>query len=187
MPTRNGIKCKCPEFGESYALESATRQYHEPTITPAAGTNAPGQAPDLVVIQSTLTAQFTLNTDKAYREFKIPSSYVDTPEFHIHWTKSGDADESTKEVLWRISYNIYPGNGNDINVAPATIDLADTYDDAGTTTRVLHRTANAAAAGFVAGYYIGLCVEAVTPAGTPMVSEPALISVDLTFNELINV
>ena len=164
----------------------ATRTFHEPTVTPAAGTNSPGQEPNISVIGSTLVAEFTLNTDKAYRIFKIPSSYVSDPAFHIHWTKSSDADENGKEVKWRISYTVFPGNGADVNVSPTVLDIVDTYDDTGTTTRVINRTANTAVAGFTAGYYVGICVEAVTPAGTAMASEPALFSVDLTFTEKIN-
>lgn len=167
-------------------ISNATRIFHEPTVTPGAGANAPGQQPTIAVVGSLLVAQFTLNTDAAYRVFKIPSSFVSDPAFHVHWTKSSDADESTKEVRWRINYTVFDGNSVDVNVSPTVIDLDDTYDDAGTTTRIVHRTGNVVAVGFIANYYVGICVEAVTPAGTPIASEPALVSADLTFRQSIN-
>jgi hypothetical protein len=190
MPTRNGIKCKCPEFGESYALESATRLYHEQTVTPGSGQNAPGQQPDLGLIGSLVVAEFTLNTDSAYRIFKIPSSFVDNAAFHVHWTKesgaAGDTDQSFNAARWRLSYTVFPGNGADVNVAPTVIEESSTYIDAGTTSRIVYRTANMPAAGFIAGYYIGICVESIT-SESDLTCEAALVSVDLTFNQLINV
>jgi len=190
MATRDGEGSSCGPNGGLLAKADAVAGFHEPIVLPSSGTNAPGQEPDIGVISSTMVAEFTLNTDKAYRTFKIPANYVDTPAFHVHWTKEsgggGDVDESTKEVRWRISYTVFPGNGNDINVAPTVIDLDDVYDDSGTTTRIVYRTANVAAVGFMANYYLGICVEAVTPGGVAIASEPALVSVDLTFNQLIN-
>jgi hypothetical protein len=176
--------------GQPGAILTATSTYHEPTIVPESGTNAPGQQPDLDLIGSTMVAHFTLNTDSAYRMFKVPANYVTGASFHVHWTKeegvAGDGDESTNTVLWRISYTVFPGNGADINVAPTVLDLPDTYDDAGTTTRVSQRTADVAAPGFIAGYYVGMCIEAVTPTGTALTCEPALITADLTYTQYIN-
>ena len=171
-------------------LTDVTGTYHEPTITAEAGTNAPGQAPNLTVIGSLLVAQFTLNTDAAYRVFKIPSSFVGDPAFHVHWTKEegvgGNGDESGNAVRWKISYTVFPGSGNDVNVAPTVIEVEDIYDDAGTTTRLVYRTPNQAAVGFIANYYVGICVEAITPTGAALTAEPALVSVDLTFTQYIN-
>jgi hypothetical protein len=140
-----------------------------------------------------MVAEFTLDTDAAYRLFKIPSTFVGDPRFHIHWTKEsgagGNGDESGNTVRWRISYTIFQSTSSiavDINVAATVVDLDDTYDDAGTTTRIAYRTPNVDAVGFVAGYYMGICVEAVTPAGSAMTAEPALVTVDLTFTEFIN-
>lgn len=172
------------------AVEETTRGYHEPTITPNAGTNSPGQQPDLELIGSIMVAQFTLNTDTAYRIFKVPKFYVEDAAFHVHWTKEsgvgGDGDQSSNSVRWRISYTVFPGSGGDVNVTPTVIDLDSTYNDAGTTTRVMQRTADVAAPGFVANYYVGVCVESVTPDGSALTCEPALISVDLTYNQFIN-
>jgi hypothetical protein len=179
--------------GESGAIRTATRTFHEPTISPEAGTNAPGQAPNLEVIGTTLVAEFTLNTDSAYRLIKIPSNYVTGAAFHVHWTKeagaAGDGNQSGKTVRWRISYTVFGSHGpspDDINVLPTVIDLDDAYDDAGTTTRIAYSTPNISASGFESGHYVGIKVEAVTPAGSALTCEPALITADLTYTEYIN-
>ena len=173
------------------ALVDATRTYHEPTITPESGNNSPGQQPDLALIGTTVVAQFTIATDSAYRIFKVPSNYVTDAAFHVHWTKEegiqGDSDESGNAVRWRLSYTVSPGNGADINVAPTVIEIEDTYDDAGTTTRTMYRTADIAAPGFIAGYYVAICIEAIAPVGGPALTcEPALVTADLTYTEYIN-
>lgn len=148
--------------GGAAAGVETERGYHQPTITPNSGSNAPGQQPALELIGSILVANYTLNTDTAYRLFKIPSSYVDNAAFHIHWTKEagagGDGDQSFNSVRWRISYIVFPGSGADVNVAPTVLDLDDTYEDDGTTTRVMYRTADAPASGFIPNYYVGVCV-----------------------------
>lgn len=156
-------------------------------VTPMAGTNAPGQQPNLVSIGPILTAEFTLDTDRAYRLFKIPSQFVGNAAVHVHWTKSVDLDESTKEVRWRLTYKVFPGgDGVDIASSPTIVTIDDTYDDNGTTTRLPHRTTNVPLTGFVAGYYLGIAVDATTPPGTPLAGEPALISVDLSYDVEIN-
>lgn len=176
--------------GSQSATKDATRTYHEPTVTPESNANAPGQQPSLGLIGTSLVAEYTVNTDTAYRIFKVPSNYVTGAAFHIHWTKEsgagGDGDQSGNAVRWRISYTVSPGNGADINVAPTVIEVEDTYDDAGTTTRIMHRTTNIDAAGFIPNYYVAVCVEAITPVGAALTCEPALITADLTYTEYIN-
>jgi hypothetical protein len=160
--------------------------FHQPTITPAHGTNAPGQQPDIIVVGATVVAAMTLNTDLAYRVFKIPLSFVDNARFHVHWTKTGDADESGKEVRWQLDYTVFDGYSDDISGAPSSLVFDDTYDDAGTTTRIVHGTDHLAASGIVANQYVGLVIQAVTPGGVALASEPGLVSVDMTFNQKIN-
>jgi len=175
--------------GGPAALET-TRSYHEPTITPESNANAPGQQPSLGLIATTLVAEYTVNTDTAYRIFKIPGNYIEGASFHVHWTKEsgagGDGNQDGNAVRWRISYTVSPGNGADINAAPTVLEVEDTYDDSGTTTRIMHRTANMAASGFIPNYYVAMCVEAITPVGGALTCEPALVTADLTFNEYIN-
>ena len=175
--------------GGPAALET-TRSYHEPTITPESGSNAPGQQPSLSLVGTTVVAHYTVNTDNSYRIFKIPSNYVDGAAFHVHWTKEGgaggDGNQNGNATRWRISYTVSPGNGADINVAPTVLEVEDTYDDAGTTTRIMHRTASVVASGFVPNYYVAMCIEAITPVGAALTCEPALVTADLTFDEYIN-
>jgi hypothetical protein len=40
--------------------------------------------------------------------------------------------------------------------------------------------------GFAAGRYVAMKIEAITPAGVAMASEPGLFSADLTYIEEIN-
>ena len=182
--------------GEPGAIKTATSTFHEPTVTPSSGVNAPGQQPDIGVIGSSIVANFTFDTDRAYRIFKIPSSYISDPSFHVHWTKesgvAGNGNQENNAVLWRITYDVWSGGtpsgtlGDDLLAGGTVLEYEDTYRDAGTTTRIVHRTPNLAASGFVAGYYLGLCVEAATPAGPALTCEPALLSVDLIFTQYIN-
>jgi hypothetical protein len=176
--------------GSQSAVRDATRTYHEPTVTPESNANAPGQQPSLGLIGTSLVAEYTVNTDTAYRIFKVPGNYVTGAAFHIHWTKEssagGDGDQSGNAVRWRISYTVSPGSGADINVAPTVIEVEDTYDDAGTTTRIMHRTADMDAPGFIQNYYVTVCVEAITPVGAALTCEPALVTADLTYTEYIN-
>lgn len=166
------------------------RLHHESIVRAESAANAPGQQPDLEVIGDTIVAEFTVNTDSAFRMFKIPAYYVTGAAFHAHWTKesgiAGNGNELGKLVRWRISYKVWAGEGTDINVAPTVVELDDAYNDAGLTTRITQRTANVAAPGFVANYYLSVKVEAVTPDGTALTCEPALLSVDLTYDEYIN-
>lgn len=196
MATRDGQGSTCGPSGGVTALAGEISTFHEPIVVAEAGTNSPGQEPDITIIGSTMVAEFTLNTDKAYRVFKIPSSYVGNPSFHVHWTKesgvAGNGNESGNAVLWRINYTVFAGGplaggqGHDINVTPSTVEFEDTYDDSGTTTRIIERTPNLGLVGFVAGYYVGMEVEAITPAGAALTCEPALVTVDLTFDQYIN-
>jgi hypothetical protein len=191
MATRDGASSSCGPNGGLLAQADAIRTFHEAIVLPSAGTNAPGQAPGLGAIGPTLVAEFTLNTDIAYRLFKIPSFFVGNPFFEAHWTKQsgagGDGNQSvTNSVRWRLSYNVFAGAGDDLNVAATVIDIDDTYDDAGTTTRISHATGKIAAVGLIANYYLGLSVESVTPGGSALGCEPALITIDLEYDGYIN-
>ena len=172
---------------------NATTFYHEPILIPSAGTNSPGQQPTVAVIGSTLIAEMSLNTDYLYNSFKISSKYSDSPSFHVHWTKqagvAGNGNQSGKSVRWRISYVVYPSTSSvetDINITPVVLDLDDTYTDSGTTTRMVARTSLGAIVGAVAGYYVGVSIQSVTPSGTALTCKPALLSVDLSYNMFIN-
>jgi hypothetical protein len=132
---------------------------------------------------------FTLNTDDAYRQFKIPSSFVGDPAFHIHWTKTSDVDEQGKAVRWRVSYLAFPSTSSTAgigNATPTVVEIEDTYDASDTTDRRVYRTPNTDMVGFQPGYYLVMKIEAVTPVGTPLASEPGLFSLDTTFTQYIN-
>lgn len=165
---------------------AALSTFHTPIVAPGKSTSSPGAGPQPIAYNAAVVLAFTLNTDDAFRQFRIPASYVSTPTIHLHWTKTGNLDESGKVVRWRFSYLVFDGESEDINVAPTVIETEDTYDDNGTTTRIVYRTPDLALVGFVAGYYCAVKIEAVTPVGTPMASEPGLFALDLMYNQFIN-
>jgi len=171
-------------------LLNTTKTFHVPISDPGAGTNAPGQQPTIAIISTTQVAEMTLNTDAMYRLFKVPENFLGEPVFEAHWTKQsgagGNGDESGKVVRWRISYTVFNGEPEDVNVAPIVVEVEDTYEDSGTTTRFMYKTGKVPATGIIAGDYVSVCVEAVTPVGTPMTAEPALASIDFEYLGWLN-
>lgn len=161
--------------------------YHEPIVTPSFSSSLPGTTPTPLAIGATLFLDFSLNNDAAWRSFKIPSNFVDGASVHLHWTKVGNANELGKAVRWRATYSIFPGDLAELTVGTTTtvVEYEDTYPDAGTTTRTINRTPDLPIFGVVANYYMGIKVEAITPAGAAMASHPALMSLDLVFRQHI--
>jgi hypothetical protein len=171
---------------ELAADDPTTRQQHLFIVTPARSTPQPGQGPQPAAYGNLIVLEFTLDLDAAFRVVKIPSSYTGNATAHVHWTKSQTTDQSTKVVRWRIDYTVVNGRTEDGAAAGSTILLDDSYDDAGTTTHIVHRTANISLPGLVAGYYLLVKISAVTPpTGTALV-EPALMSMDILYDEKIN-
>lgn len=186
--TRNvSIAALRTKMQEGAALEATVRPFHASIVTPSAGSSSPGKTPAPTPAGSMLLLAFTIGTDQAHRQFKIPSYFAGNPNVHVHWSKTSDAVETGKAVRWRVSYTVFNGSSEDGGGVPTVVELEDTYDDAGTTTRVVHRTANVALAGFVAGYYVSMAIEAIAPTGAALSSEPGLFTLDLTFDETINV
>lgn len=170
-------------------IENHTREFHAPIVTASFHAQLPGNAPTPIADEALILLRFTLDTDLAFRQFKIPGSYVGDPSFHIHWTKSADADESTKAVRWEVSYHTFPSTSSEAgegNATPTVAEIEDTYDDSEVTTRNIYRTLDVAMTGFQPGYYLTMRVRAITPNGTPLANEPALFSLDLKFTQYIN-
>jgi hypothetical protein len=170
-----------PEHREALAKEIArtTKVVHKPIVTPATATPQPGLGPLEVAIGTAIGLSFsTPATDRAYRSFKIDNDFIGSPSFHVHWTKGDDTNQSGNTVRWQIDYHVFNGRDQDIsNGSITTLIVDDTYDDAGSTTRVVHRTQNIDASNFTAGYYVGLAIK-VVPGSTTVVN-PTLITVDL--------
>jgi len=169
-----------------YALEASSRIVHLPVVTPTDSKEQPGQGPTPVVYGVVMGLHFDLATESAYRVFKIPTAFTGADaSFHIHWTKSANSNEAGKTVRWRLSYKVFDGRTQDITAAPTVLTFDDTYDDTGTTTRIVYRTSDVAAVGFTAGYYVGVMLEYVA-ANTTLVGGPVAVSVDLLLREYIN-
>ena len=168
------------------ALSGSTRIIHTPGVTPTSVTFVPGIAPEVVQFGTLVALHYKKDNDKVYGYSKIPTSYVSDASFHIHWTKNVDTNQAGATVRWEIKYNVFDGSSQDVNVGPTnTLILDDTYDDSGTTSRVVYRTPNAAATGFVAGYYVSYEVG-FDPANTTLSSRPSIVSCDLLSRQKIN-
>lgn len=146
--------------GGGWLTASAIKSYHEPIVTAGRALSSPGKIPIPYIFSTAFFLQFTVDADDAYREFKIPSSFTDSPMVHVHWTKSGDANENGKLVRWRISYTVFTGSNGFID-NPTIAEYEGAYTDTGTTTRKIIRSTDLALSGFVSGYYVGFKVEVV--------------------------
>lgn len=165
---------------------SSTRIVHIETLTPVDATQQPGQGPTPVVLGSTVIGMhFDSVNDKAYRIIKIPSNFVGDASFHIHWSKNVNSNEAGKTVRWRLTYNVFNAINQNVTTGDQVIEWDDTYDDSGTTTRIIYRTNNTPAVGFVPGYYVGVKLEYV-PAFTTLTDGPVLVSGDLLLRTTIN-
>jgi hypothetical protein len=129
--------------------------------------------------EAVIGLEYTAPGDTAYRTFKVNPRYVSDAALHIHWSKSGDADESGKTVRFRVRYKHFDGQDDDV-VGSAELIFNDTYDDAGTTSRIVYRTTPLALPGVIAGNYMGVAIDVVA-AGTTLASNPVIVSADLAY------
>ena len=140
---------------------------------------------DPVAIGPFLGAVFNIG-DIAHRTFKINSRYVGNPSVHLHWTKSTDAVETGRAVRWRVTFLAVDGHNQNALATPGVVEIEDTYDDSGTTSRIIYRTPNLPLTGVVADYYLAIQIERVAPVGTPLSASPLLISADLRYDMYVN-
>lgn len=171
-----------------HALGS-TRVIHIDTVTPTDATPQVGQGPTPVVLGGAsgalMALHFDTTTDLAYRLIKIPSNYVGDASFHIHWTKGVNTNQAGATVRWRITYKVFNGASEEVTSGSQVLEFDDTYDDSGTTTRVVYRTANGVATGFLPGYYVAVKLEYV-PASTTLSGGPVCVSADCLLRVTVN-
>jgi len=178
-------------------LERTTAIHHKPTLTPDISVSPPGQGPQPLALGNVIGLHYdTPATDEGFRILKIPFTLVSpgntaaiepSVSFHIHWTKGVNSDESGATVRWVFEYTLFDGHDDEITspTVSGLINMDDTYDDAGTTTRIVHRTADFVVTGLIAGYYLG--VKITNDAGnTTMLGGPVLISADMLWKGWIN-
>lgn len=167
---------------------NATRSIHVPCAYAGGGFSAPGQGPQVEVYGPLITAIFDVDNtnDRGYKIVKIPSDYIDGGSFHVHWTKSGNANESGRSAKWRIVYAVYDGKSQSPDGLTQSVVFEQPYLDTGTTARVVYRTHDMAANGFQPGYYIAMYVEAISPTGSALQNSPALVAVDMLYKATIN-
>lgn len=170
----------------SYASNSATRVIHSPGITPTNATFIPGQSPEPVVYGPVVGLHYKKDDDVVYGYSKIQTSYVSDASFHVHWTKNVDTNQNGRTVRWVLKYKVFNGASQDVTAVPEQTLVWDAvYADTGLTTRVVFRTPNAAASGFVAGYYVAYSLS-FDPAHTTLTGRPVVISCDILSRNTIN-
>lgn len=170
---------------EAWVTSLSITQVHTPVITASSYNPAgPISDPTPFAYKAVLLLAFTPNLDAAYRQTKISQYYnsAKTLKVHWHWTKSTDALETGHSVLWRVSVSLFAGDDGLIE-DPIVVEHEDTYLAADTTARRIYRSPNMEIGATTPGWYAGIKVEALTPAGTPLTADPALYSVDMTWEE----
>ena len=170
------------------ALGAASRIIHTPGITPSTNTTVPGGGPEPEVLGTLIGLHYQRDTDLVYAYSKIQTTYLSDASFHVHWTKAVNTNQAGATVRWRLRYTVFDGSSQNVAAGPTgTIIWDDTYDDAGTgsASRIVYRTPNAAAIGFVAGYYVGMELGFVA-ASTTLAGRPVVISCDILSRNSIN-
>lgn len=127
----------------------------------------------------------TVGTSKLFVYFKVPNWYVSGGRFHVHWTKSQDSNKAGDKVKWEIAYRVADGVTEECSIADETLSDEDTYDDAGTTTRIVYQTADMPMTGLVAGKYVTATIQAVTPAASTL-SAPGMVALDFLYEAQLN-
>jgi hypothetical protein len=168
------------------SLDTASRIVHTPGITPNSSTMVPGLGPEPVLLGTLLGLHYKRDDDLVYSYSKIQTSYLSDASFHVHWTKNVDTNQEGATVRWRLRYTVFNGIDDDVAAGPTGIIVwDDVYDADGTTSRVVYRTPNAAAVGFVAGHYVGMELGFVA-ANTTLADRPVVISCDILSRQSIN-
>lgn len=170
------------------SMGRATRIVHEPIASSNRSRSQPSAGPDPLAIGPVLVSEFTGPSDALYSEYRVPDTHDGVySALHVHWTKSGDAVESGNTVRWHIEVLQFSDEeDNDLTRAPTVLEFDDTYDDDGTTSRILYRTSDIAIpGGLIPGHYLGVRVS-LDASGTTLSSNPALVSADLRLSKEIN-
>lgn len=147
-------------------------------------TNPPSPA----VYGITAALEFVLNTEHVEYKKIVPGDWDGTDILvHVHWTKStANDDQSSKFVKWQLKW-LASAEDENCNAGEATLTVEDEYTSAVTTTQLIMQSANVTipAASLAAHDTLILQLMAVTPAGTPLDDEPAVIAVDLDIGRLV--
>lgn len=130
-------------------------------------------------------SEFTMNTDKAYYEFHLPSDLVPGTDIlvHVHWTRSTTGDnENGKTVKWQVKYLVVNSVSRNINAGESTLTVQDMYDSVSTTDQIMYATDYMTMPGenFYPEYYVVIELMAITPTGTAL-SNPACTSLAISY------
>jgi hypothetical protein len=168
---------------EAVADREATAMRHGVMVSAAKSRPQPGVGPNPALAGIVQGLEFAAG-EVAYKVRRIPSTFVSDASFHIHWTKSTDANEAGNSVRWRIRYVVFDGFSDDLAVTPIELVTDSEYTDSGTTSRIGLVTEDLPAV-FEAGHYLGMAVDFVDES-TTLQGNPLLIGADVVMRERIN-
>lgn len=162
-----------------------SRIVHTPAITPTRIATRPNEGPVPVFIGTTPALHYTGDDQQAFAYAKIQSSYLSDASFHVHWTKNVDTNQAGATVRWVLDYTVFNGTSQNITSSTGQIIWDDVYEDSGTTSRIVYRTENQSAPGFISNYYVSMALG-YDPANTTLSGRPVVVSCDILSRNLIN-
>jgi len=145
----------------------------------------PNVNPPTIVEQGNIILySFTVDTDKIFFKYPIPSDYAEgSLDFFAVWTNDGGVDDNGKNVKWQIDYQVAaegdPVDGSHAN-SPKTID--DAY--IGATGWIEHHTGvmSIAQADFDGKLCLYIRLMAITALPTILTCDPHLVGVCLSYS-----
>lgn len=130
------------------------------------------------------TMAFTNETDSIHSLFKLPDHMISgTAQVKVQFTKNTDSDISEKNVYWRLDYTAFDAVDDAAGGAGMTVIFTSSYDDSGTTTRIVYSTPTHLLTG-TAGDTVALKVQALS--GSNVQDEMALVGVEVSWQEYEN-
>lgn len=132
-----------------------------------------------------MALEFTVDTDKAYHKFHVPSDWVVGTDIVVlvHWTRSSTgANDNGKTVKWQIKYLFVDGTSMNVDAGENTISVQTTYASTSTDNHIVYTSDNLTIPGseLTAGYCAVIELMAITPTGTAL-SEPACPALGITY------
>jgi hypothetical protein len=167
-------------------IHDRVAEIHLPICGPGRADGPPPQLPGIDAAGPLVYFVFdgAAGNQSAYRLVRIPLNFVSLAEIYVHWTKTDDVDRSGESVKWVVTYSVF--NGNNENAAEGqAVSFEDTYEDTGTTSRIVHKINRVSLTNVSKGDYVAFKIEKGTPGGTPM-DAPGLVSLDFTLRGWMN-
>lgn len=132
-----------------------------------------------------MVLEFTVDTDKAFHKFHIPSDWVVGTDIVIivHWTRSTTgSNDNGKTVRWQVKYLFVDGTSQNVDAGENTISVQTTYNSTATDNHIVYTSDNLTLPGSeLTPEYCGVIeLMAITPTGTAL-SDPACAALGITY------